>query len=106
MHNLPIIYIIYIHGYSHYIYCLQEESTHFDLRVLTNFGLGIKTFCALEIVQEKLTKFMKNFKLYQFCPKLFQYSQSLYNFRRKNQDILVWRYQNIFSLKIPPKKID
>ena len=32
--------IIYpeIFGYSNYIYCLQEESTHCNLRILTNFG--------------------------------------------------------------------
>ena len=29
-------------GYSHYIFCLQEESTHFGLTVLTNFGLEIQ----------------------------------------------------------------
>ena len=28
-------------GYSHYTYCLQDKSTHFGLRVLTNFGLEL-----------------------------------------------------------------
>ena len=26
--------------YSQYIYCLQTESTHFDLRILPHFGPG------------------------------------------------------------------
>lgn len=28
-------------GYSHYTYCLQDKSTHFGLRVLTDFGLEV-----------------------------------------------------------------
>ena len=28
-------------GCFHYTYCLQDKSTHFDLRVLTNFGLEV-----------------------------------------------------------------
>ena len=28
-------------GYSYYIYCLQEESTHIGLRVSTNFDLEV-----------------------------------------------------------------
>ena len=30
-----------IYGYSHYIFCLQEEAIHFGLKVLINFGLDV-----------------------------------------------------------------
>ena len=60
--------------YSHYIYFLQEKSTHFGLRILTNFGLGVSGhFERKKIPQEKLTKFTRIFELYQVFMYDFQY---------------------------------
>ena len=36
-----IIFYIKISQYSRYIYCLQKESTHFGVKVLTDFGLEV-----------------------------------------------------------------
>ena len=36
-----IIFCTNMFGYFHHIYCLQEESTHFVLKALTNFVLEV-----------------------------------------------------------------
>ena len=45
--------------YSHYIYCLQEDSTHFGWFKAIDKLLpaGIGTFWDQKIIQEKATKF-------------------------------------------------
>ena len=93
-----------MYGYSLYIYGLQEQSTHFCLRVLKRyleilrfffcdilsifllwyFGpkifWGIKTFWAQNITEEKSTKFLNMFELHQvlISPKMFWYLLIIY----------------------------
>ena len=66
-----------IFGYSDCIYCLQEESTHFDLRVSINFGLEASGHFATKIYTRKIDKVFK-FLYIVFCPKSFQYLQVVY----------------------------
>ena len=49
--------------YSHYIYCLQEKSTHFVWsKAIDKFRSGsIETFWAQKIIKEKLAKFTQRF---------------------------------------------
>ena len=64
-------------GYSHYIYCLQEESIHFGLRVLKKFDLKVSGRFGQSIMQEKLPKFPTIFELHQVLirSKMFWYLQ-------------------------------
>ena len=48
-----------------YIYCLQEESIHFGLRVLKKFDLEVSGHFGQSIMQEKLPKFATIFELHQ-----------------------------------------
>ena len=59
--SLCTIFLVKMFRYSHYIYYLQEESTHFHRRVLINFGQSIRTFWTQKITQEKSTKIIKIF---------------------------------------------
>ena len=43
-----MIFYIKMSQYSHYTYCLQEESTHFGLRVSTHFGFEVSGQLAIE----------------------------------------------------------
>ena len=43
-----IIFCIKMFEYSRYTCCLQEESTHFGLRVLTNFGQEVSKHFGLK----------------------------------------------------------
>ena len=69
-----------IFQYSPYTYCLQEESTHFGLSVLTYFRLEVSAqFFRTENVTriEKLKIFSKNFELYQLFRDNFLYQNVL-----------------------------
>ena len=85
MHNFlyQIVWIFPLH-----IYCLQEESTHFALRALTNFFLKVLKHFVSKNHSRKIDKFTKIFELYRlfilsFCSKMFRYLQIIY--RRKVQ---------------------
>ena len=64
---------------SHYIYCLQNESKIFGLRVSISFDLGVSVqFEPKNIIQEKSLKFAKIFNYTKtssiiFYPKLRRY---------------------------------
>ena len=55
--------------YSHYTYCLQEESTDSSLSVLTHFGLDVTRQFGTENHQKKRRKIQQNsqsfFELYE-----------------------------------------
>ena len=57
-----------------YVYILQEKSTHFGLRVLTNFGLEVSGHFELYQV------LMHNF----FCVKMSRYSHYIYFLQEKS----------------------
>ena len=50
--------------YSHYTYCLQEQSTHFGLRVLTHFSLGASGQFGIENQKQKVNDIHKYFLNY------------------------------------------
>ena len=50
--------------YSHYTYCLQEESTDSSLSVLTHFGLDVTRQFGTENHQKKEEKFSKIHKAF------------------------------------------
>ena len=54
-----------MYRYSNNIYILQDKSTYFGLRVLTNFDLGVSKHCVPKNHTKKSEKFIKIFKLYQ-----------------------------------------
>ena len=49
MHN----FCVTIFRYSHYIYCLQEESIHFGLQALTNFDQEVSKHFLLKTSYKK-----------------------------------------------------
>ena len=51
-------------GYFHHIYCLQEESTHFVLKALTNFVLEVLILIPKNNTR-KINKFTMIFEWYQ-----------------------------------------
>ena len=74
-------------GYSHYIYCLQEESTSFGPRVLTSFGLEVLKYLWLRNHTRKIEKICKDYWMIPnytkstyitFCTKMFWTLQIIY----------------------------
>ena len=71
-------------GYSHCRYCLQEESTHFDIRVLTILVWRYRILLGLKkLYNKKSAKLIKISKLYQafilhFLFQMFQCFQIIY----------------------------
>ena len=64
-------------GYSHCIYCLQEESIHFDLMVSANFGLETSRHFSTKNYTRKFDKTLKLLYIV-FCPKSFRYLQVIH----------------------------
>lgn len=52
-------------GDSYYIFCLQEESTHFCLRFFIHFDLGVLGRFGPRNCTRKMIKFIKIFEFYQ-----------------------------------------
>ena len=77
-------------GYSLCIYCLQEESIHFDLMVSTNFGLEASGHFSTKNYTRQIDKTLK-FLYIVFCPKSFRYLQVIYF-----QHVLVFICKNWF----------
>ena len=53
-----------------FIYCLQEKSTHFSLRVLTNFGLEVLGCFGLRKLDKRYFNCIRSSRII-FCPKMF-----------------------------------
>ena len=68
-------------GHSHYIYCLQEESTHSGPRVSKNIGLEVMKHFEPQTSQKKnrqrLWCYTKSSHII-ICSKMFQYLQIIY----------------------------
>ena len=96
------------------MYCLQEESTHFGLRVLTNFGLEVSKNFGPSNHAKKINKIHKDVRIIPslhiyFLPQtvpIFAIYIYIYIYinRKKNRHILVWMYRNMFPLKMSPKR--
>ena len=72
-----IIFCTKMFGYSHHIYFLQEELTHFSREVLKHLSESTENFW----VQKS---YKKNDKIHKFsciifCNKMFQYLQLIYS---------------------------
>ena len=60
-----IIFCAKMSQYPHYTYFLQDESTHFGLRVSTHFNLEVLAQFGPKIIQEKSSVFLDFLELYQ-----------------------------------------
>ena len=47
--------------YSHYIYCLKEESTHFGLKISIRFSLEVLAQLGIENYKRKIGNIYKDF---------------------------------------------
>ena len=89
---------------SHYIYCLQNESKIFGLRVSISFDLGVSVqFEPKNIIQEKSLKFAKIFNYTKtssiiFYPKLRRYLHYLYCLHQEECLKLLFITQKLFDL--------
>ena len=81
--------LIQLPKYSNYIYCLQEESTHFSLSLSTSFGLEASAqFWAKKSYMINCQYSQRSFELYQrlciiFCAKISKYSLYTYYLQEK-----------------------
>ena len=74
-----IIFCAKIFVYSHYIYHVQEESIHFSLRVLRNFGLEASKHFGHKNYRRKIGKNLQRFLSYTkfpYVPKCFYTSRA------------------------------
>ena len=89
---------------SHYIYCLQNESKIFGLRVSISFDLEVSVqFEPKNIIQEKSLKFAKIFNYTKtssiiFYPKLRRYLHYLYCLHQEECLKLLFITQKLFDL--------
>ena len=69
--SLCIVFCTKMSQYSHYTYCLQEESTYFNLRVSTHFGLEVTGQFNIENHRQKISNIHVDFfELYKLSFQL------------------------------------
>ena len=76
--SLCIVFGTKMSQYSHYTYCLQEESTYFNLRVSTHFGLEVTGQFNIENHRQKISNIHVDFfELYKLSFNFQQTVQKL-----------------------------
>ena len=69
--SLCIVFCTKMSQYSHYTYCLREESTYFNLRVSTHFGLEVTGQFNIENHRQKISNIHVDFfELYKLSFQL------------------------------------
>ena len=97
-----IIFCTKMFGYSHCIYRLQEESIHFSLRVLRNFGLEASKHSCHKNYRRKIDKNLQRYVSYTKFPYVQNVSIPPKHILLTRTKSIFTTFANFFQLFPPP----